>query len=122
MRMATAAMICGENFRTHGFSVTSYAELLGVHRRVVESALRGREALSNGSTVGLQPDESSVPDLVRGTRKTSESKEQVQNLVREYWLSNTSVSPCKKDVVLARDPAGKLMQPNQFVSKQWLES
>ena len=93
MRMATAAMICGENFCTHGFSVTSSAELLGVHRRVVESALRGREALSNGSTVGLQPDESSVPDLVRGTRKTSGSKEQVQNLVREYWLSNTRASP-----------------------------
>ncbi|KAK3283296.1 hypothetical protein CYMTET_8999 [Cymbomonas tetramitiformis] len=122
MRMATAAMICGENFRAHGFSVTSSAELLGVHRRVVESALRGREALSSGCTVGLQPDENSVPDLVRGTRNTSESKEQVQNLVREYWLSNTRVSPCKKDVVLARDSAGKLLQPNQFVSKQWLES
>eukprot|EP00854_Cymbomonas_tetramitiformis_P011650 gene11650-13760_t len=63
MRMATAAMICGENFRTHGFSVNSSAELLGVHRRVVESALRGRDALRSGTTVGVQPDEESIPDL-----------------------------------------------------------
>ena len=126
--MGLAAATFGRNMEDRGV-LRKAAGLLGVFPRIAKRGVRGHANLMAGAH--LQHSERVAKELlenvVAGSRKLSARCLAISTcaLIREFWLSpdNTRVSPCKKDVVLARDPVtGKVKTPQEYVSKHWLEA
>ncbi|KAK3273400.1 hypothetical protein CYMTET_18364 [Cymbomonas tetramitiformis] len=123
-----AAAAFGSNLAEDNL-VRTACTMLGVHQRVGTLGVVGNSNLREGAHMATAE---------RGRRGLWEGVMLAERrlstrcltmatcaLIRAFWLhpDNTRVSPCKKDVVLARDPnTGALRTPREFVSKHWLEA
>ncbi|KAK3242956.1 hypothetical protein CYMTET_47384 [Cymbomonas tetramitiformis] len=128
-KLAVAAAVFGENMQ-EGQVLTAATTMLGVHKRVGYAGITGHKNMLAGARVG-NAERARRSLHVGGTRPKRRGRRSVCMaeatcaLIRDFWLhpDNTRVSPCKKDVVLARDPhTGKLKTPREYVSKHWLEA
>lgn len=126
VRMATAAMVCGSNFAENDISAWKVGQYLGLRSNVVEAGLIGRQNLIRGAALSNTEREKLklLDNVCESPRQlTTRLSDSVRELARKFWLSseNTRVSPCKKDVILARDVSGAVEVPRRMVSKHWLE-
>jgi len=94
-RVAKHAMLSMTMFR-HGGNVSTTAKVLGVHRNNVFDALQRHHVLYDGGCSGV------VWALVIRKIKSYKLGEDVVDVVTQWWASQTTISPNRKDVVRRR--------------------